>query len=85
MLRQLEFALFDFRLHREYDQQGGWYNRSWMMAAAKHPVLVPPAFNRFQHSFSHILAGVKWQVITVINGQKCYQLMRSRVLKRKGF
>jgi oligopeptidase A len=60
-VRQLEFALFDLRLHRD-------------LAAARTPdvaaiyaalarvreevsVLTPPAWQRFAHSFSHIFAG----------------------------
>ena len=58
MLRQLEFALFDFRLHREYDpQQGGRVQQILDDVRSQTAVLVPPAFNRFQHSFSHIFGG----------------------------
>ena len=55
-LRQIEFALFDMRLHgepgRENDIQG-------LVDEVRREVSVmpPPAFNRFQHSFSHIFAG----------------------------
>lgn len=58
MLRQLEFALFDFRLHREYDsQQGGRVQQILDDVRRQTAVIVPPAFNRFQHSFSHIFGG----------------------------
>ncbi|MCF3097949.1 oligopeptidase A [Aeromonas australiensis] len=58
MLRQLEFALFDFRLHREFDPA----NPAQLPALldevrSQVAVMTPPAFNRFQHSFSHIFAG----------------------------
>ncbi|WFO51411.1 oligopeptidase A [Aeromonas veronii] len=58
MLRQLEFALFDFRLHQEFnpanvDQIPALLDEVRSQVA----VMTPPAFNRFQHSFSHIFAG----------------------------
>ncbi|MFM4928663.1 oligopeptidase A [Aeromonas veronii] len=58
MLRQLEFALFDFRLHQEFDPT----NPAQLPALldevrSQVAVMTPPAFNRFQHSFSHIFAG----------------------------
>lgn len=58
MLRQIEFALFDFRLH----MQGSIDSEAQidaLMANVREgvSVLKPPAFNRFQNSFSHIFAG----------------------------
>ncbi|HHC5062292.1 TPA: oligopeptidase A [Aeromonas veronii] len=58
MLRQLELALFDFRLHQEFDPA----NPAQLPALldevrSQVAVMTPPAFNRFQHSFSHIFAG----------------------------
>ena len=58
MLRQIEFALFDFRLHLEYDPARG--SRIYdILAEVRDQVAVmnPPSFNRFPHSFSHIFAG----------------------------
>ncbi len=58
MVRQLEFALFDFRLHREYapgDEQQ--VQRVLDEVRKEVTVVPPPAFNRFQHSFTHIFAG----------------------------
>jgi oligopeptidase A len=90
MLRQIEFSLFDLRLHSDYDAGGGCAtladrpdHGSNRPAAPPAPegsapprqdgsktvqqlldevrkevaVLTPPAFNRFQNSFSHIFAG----------------------------
>lgn len=56
MLRQLEFALFDFRLHLEFNDQT---NIQQLLNEVRQQVavIIPPAFNRFQHSFSHIFAG----------------------------
>jgi oligopeptidase A len=58
MVRQLEFALFDFRLHLEYDpRQGGRIYPMLEEVRDQVAVLKPPAFNRFAHGFSHIFAG----------------------------
>jgi oligopeptidase A len=65
MLRQIEFAVFDMRLHSDYDPSSG---RSDPAAAGSAQelleqvrdqiaVLRPPAYNRFPNSFSHIFAG----------------------------
>ena len=58
MLRQVEFSLFDFRLHAEYDPaQGGRVQAVLDEVRDQVAVLIPPEFNRFQHGFSHIFAG----------------------------
>ncbi len=57
MVRQLEFALFDFRLHHEYQPDGFSIQEILDQVRNKVAVVQPPAFNRFQHSFSHIFAG----------------------------
>ncbi|WP_107851229.1 oligopeptidase A [Oceanimonas marisflavi] len=58
MLRQLEFALFDFRLHmHENSAEPGRVQAVLDEVRSKVAVLTPPAFNRFQHGFSHIFAG----------------------------
>lgn len=58
MLRQLEFALFDLRLHLEYDpQQGGRIQALVDEVRDAVAVVKPPSFVRFQHSFAHIFAG----------------------------
>ena len=58
MLRQVEFSLFDMHLHFDYDPNGA-KTVAELLAEVRHrvAVIVPPAFNRFQHSFSHIFAG----------------------------
>jgi oligopeptidase A len=57
-VRQLEFALFDFRLHREYDPElGGRIQEILDQVRDQVAVIRPPAFNRFAHGFSHIFAG----------------------------
>lgn len=61
MLRQIEFALFDFRLHRNYGSGPSDSPRSVhdVLNAVREEIAVaqPPSFNRFQNSFSHIFAG----------------------------
>ncbi|WP_406665453.1 oligopeptidase A [Gallaecimonas sp. GXIMD1310] len=58
MLRQLEFSLFDLRLHRDYDPgQGGRIQSVLDEVRAQVSVMTPPSFNRFQHGFAHIFAG----------------------------
>ena len=55
-LRQIEFSLFDMRLHAEPGSQSdiqGLLDE----VRAEVAVLVPPRFNRFQHGFSHIFSG----------------------------
>ena len=58
MVRQLEFSLFDFRIHRDYDpSQGGRIYQILDEVRKQTAVFMPPSFNRFPHSFSHIFAG----------------------------
>jgi len=57
-LRQLEFALFDFRLHREYDpQQGARVVPILDEVRRQVAVLLPPPSNRFACGFTHIFSG----------------------------
>ncbi|HET9977054.1 MAG TPA: M3 family metallopeptidase [Burkholderiaceae bacterium] len=55
-LRQIEYALFDMRLHAE---PGNEARVQQVMDEVRREVAVlqPPACNRFQHAFSHIFAG----------------------------
>jgi oligopeptidase A len=58
MARQIEFSLFDFRIHQEYDPaRAGRIYDILEEVREQTAVLRPPAFNRFPHSFSHIFAG----------------------------
>jgi len=57
-LRQVEFALFDFRLHMEYGEPDFPGVQALLDDVRREvAVLVPPAFNRFQNGFTHIFAG----------------------------
>jgi len=58
MVRQLEFAIFDFRLHLEYNDKNPPDIEDLINEVRKEvAVIIPPECNRFQHSFSHIFAG----------------------------
>lgn len=58
MVRQLEFALFDFRLHLGSEPlRGPQIQRLLDEARAEVAVIRPPPFNRFQHGFTHIFSG----------------------------
>jgi oligopeptidase A len=55
MLRQVEFALFDFLIH--HDVNGTHSQKILDDVRAEIAVINYPTFNRFQNSFSHIFAG----------------------------
>jgi oligopeptidase A len=58
MLRQLEFALFDFTVHAGYDAARGARVAEVLAEVRARVAVVPvPAWNRFAHSFGHIFAG----------------------------
>ncbi len=57
-VRQLEFALFDMRLHHDFTPGAGRTPLQLLgEVRAQVAVIVPPAWNRFPNSFSHIFAG----------------------------
>ena len=56
MMRQLEFSLFDMRLHAEY-REGLDIQQVLDEVREQVSVIKPPAFNRFQNGFGHIFAG----------------------------
>ena len=57
-VRQLEFALFDLRIHSENAPQSSEaVMRTLADVRAQVAVVHPPAFNRFPHSFQHIFSG----------------------------
>ena len=58
IVRQLEFSIFDFRIHLDYDPaRGARVYEILDQVRQQVAVLKPPSFNRFPHSFSHIFAG----------------------------
>ncbi|QBR82910.1 M3 family peptidase [Legionella israelensis] len=57
MLRQLEFSLFDFKIHLDFRPQDDFIMTT--LAEVREQTCVTPlvSYNRFPHSFSHIFAG----------------------------
>ncbi len=57
-VRQLEFALFDFRLHTHYEP-GRTDNVERVLAEVRRELAVVPVpdYNRFAHGFSHVFGG----------------------------
>jgi len=57
-LRQIEFSLFDMLMHSNFEAGGG---KSILQlldeVRTEVAVLIPPAFQRFPHSFAHIFSG----------------------------
>jgi oligopeptidase A len=57
-LRQVEFSLIDMHLHYDFDPNSRKTVQELVdEVRSKFSVLIPPSFNRFQHSFGHIFAG----------------------------
>ena len=58
MLRQIEFAIFDMRLHFDFDPADGKSALDLLREVrGRIAVLHPPAYNRFPNTFSHIFGG----------------------------
>ncbi|QOP45294.1 M3 family metallopeptidase [Sulfurimonas paralvinellae] len=56
MLRQLEFSLFDFKLHMQ-TYQGEQVQDLLDAIREKTALIKPPKYNKFQNGFAHIFAG----------------------------
>jgi oligopeptidase A len=57
-MRQLEFALFDFRMHAEFSPERGGRVLDILNEVRREVAVVPvPEWNRFPNSFGHIFAG----------------------------
>jgi oligopeptidase A len=57
-LRQVEFSLIDMHLHYDFDPRSETTVQELIDDIRKQfAVMIPPSFNRFQHSFGHIFAG----------------------------
>ena len=57
MVRQLEFALFDMRIHLSDPLSADGIQKVLNQTREQVAVIKTPEFNRFQHGFSHIFAG----------------------------
>ncbi len=58
MMRQLEFSLFDIKLHLDYQAENPQPIQETLDSVREQVAVYPvPASNQFQHSFGHIFAG----------------------------
>ena len=58
LVRQLEFALFDFRLHLEFEPAKGSRLMQILDEVRDEVAVIPaPEWNRFPHAFTHIFSG----------------------------
>lgn len=58
MVRQIEFALFDWRLHAEYDPARGPRVREILREVRERVAVIDaPAFSRIANSFTHVFGG----------------------------
>lgn len=57
-VRQIEFSLFDIRLHSEFDPHGTATALDLIEAVRDEVAVVrPPKWNRFPHNFTHVFSG----------------------------
>ena len=57
-VRQIEFSLFDIRLHSEFDPHGAVTALDLIEAVRDEVAVVrPPKWNRFPHNFTHVFSG----------------------------
>ena len=85
-LRQIEFSLFDMRLHSDFDPDAGRSALELLDEVRRGVALVvPPAWNRFPNSFSHIFAGgyaagyysYKWAEVLSADAYSAFEEMRA--------
>lgn len=58
LVRQLEFSLFDFRIHLEYNDKNPKFIQTTLDAVRKQVAVTPiPNYHRFQNAFTHIFDG----------------------------
>jgi len=91
-LRQIEFALFDMRLHSDFEPAAGpaVHAGSAVLELLDEvrrevAVMVPPAWQRFPNSFSHVFAGgyaagyysYKWAEVLSADAYSAFEEMRS--------
>ena len=57
-VRQIEFALFDIRLHSQFDPHGSTTALDLIESVRDEVAVVrPPKWNRFPHNFTHVFSG----------------------------
>ena len=57
MVRQIEFAMFDFNLHQKLYKTENAVQNLLDDVRKEYAAMVPPSYNKFQNGFSHIFAG----------------------------
>ncbi|MBA2711172.1 MAG: M3 family metallopeptidase [Tatlockia sp.] len=58
LMRQLEFSIFDLRIHQEFQKEQSGLVAKILNEVREQTTVVPiAAYNRFQNSFTHIFAG----------------------------
>ncbi|MFV0561582.1 M3 family metallopeptidase [Malaciobacter mytili] len=57
MIRQIEFALFDFKLHQKLYTNAQEIQALLDSIRAEYSPILPPSYNKFQNGFSHIFGG----------------------------
>lgn len=97
ILRQVEFALFDIKLHLKEYKGDEIQNLLDTIRETTSPIL-PPAYNRFWHGFSHIFAGgyaagyysYKWAEVlsadaffACLNEDKTFDKLKAKEYKEK--
>ena len=86
MLRQLEFSLFDFKLHSKL-YQGEEVQNLLDTIREKTALIKPPSYNKFQNGFAHIFAGgyaagyysYKWA--EVLSADTFYQVVDEEIFQ----
>jgi oligopeptidase A len=82
MVRQLEFAIFDMRLHAEFDPHRGSRMDQVLEEVRKRVAVVRyPEYNRFAHAFAHVFGGgyaagyysYKWAEVLAADAWSAFQ------------
>lgn len=86
ILRQLEFGLFDFRLHAEYKPEQGAKILETLAEIKKQVAVVPPNLGAASRTPSAISSpAVTRRVTTAICGPTCWRQTPSHASKKRGF
>jgi oligopeptidase A len=85
ILRQLEFGLFDFRLHAEFSPEQGAKILETLAEIKKQVAVVPgPTWGRFPHAFSHLRGRLRGRLLQLPVG-RCAGGRCLLSLRRRGF
>ncbi len=92
ILRQIEFSLFDMHLHYDFDLGEGKAVLQLLDKIREQvAVIIPPEFNRFPNSFSHIFAGgyaagyygYKWAEVLSADAYSMFEESADGVMNQK--